>query len=62
MELHGKPRLREGGWPGLLANEKAVAPLIRFLKATEVGAREGGRESEAEWERKNDRAGENLLG
>lgn len=32
------------------------------LKATEVGASEGAREREAEWERKNDRAGEDLLG
>ncbi len=47
---------------GLPANEKAVAPLIRFLKATEIGAREGARGREAEWERKNDRAGEDLLG
>ncbi len=46
----------------LLANEKALIPLIKFSKATEVGAREGAREREAEWERKNDRAGEDLLG
>ena len=47
---------------GLLANEKAVAPLLRFLKATEVGGREGARERELEWGRKNDQAGEDLLG
>ena len=47
---------------GLLANEKAVAPLLRFLKATEVGAREGARDREAEWVRKNDQASEDLLG
>ena len=29
---------------GLLANEKAVTPLLGFLKATEVGVREGARE------------------
>ena len=46
----------------LLANEKAIIPLIKFLKATEIGAREGARERETEWERKNDRAGEDLLG
>ena len=40
---------------------KAVTPLLRFLEATEVGAREGAREREAEWERKNDQAGEGLL-
>ena len=36
----------------LLANEKAVIPLIKYLKATEVGGREGAREREAEWEKK----------
>ena len=47
---------------GLLANEKAVAPLLRFLKATDVGGREWARERELEWERKNDQAGEDLPG
>ena len=46
----------------LLANEKAVTPLLGFLKATDVGAREGARERETEWERINDQAGEDLLG
>ncbi len=46
----------------LLANERAVSPLLGFLKATEVGAREGAREKDLEWERKNDQAGEELLG
>ena len=46
---------------GLLGNEKAVAPLLRFLKTTDVGGR-GAREREIEWERKNDQAGEDLLG
>ena len=45
----------------LLGNEKAVAPLLRFLKTTDVGGREGARERELEWERRNDRAGEELL-
>ena len=44
---------------GLLANEKSVAPLLDFLKATEV---EGAREKEVEWERKKDQAGEDLVG
>lgn len=41
------------GWAGkswladLLANETAVAPLLRFLKTTDVGGREGAREIEA---------------
>ena len=45
----------------LLANDKAIKPLIKLLKATEIGAREGPREREIEWEQKNDRAGEDLL-
>ena len=32
----------------LLANEKALTPLFRFLEGTEVGTREGVREREAE--------------
>lgn len=46
----------------MLANEKTVALLLRFLKATEVGVREGARETEAEWIRKNDQAGKNRHG
>ncbi len=46
----------------LLANEKAMGPILGFLKATEVGGREGAREREEEWGRKNDRWGEDLLG
>ena len=46
----------------LLENEKAVAPLLIFLKATDVGGREGARERELKWERKNDQAGEDLVG
>ncbi len=46
----------------MLANENVVRPLLGFLKATKVGVREGAREREAEWGRKNDQAGEDLLG
>ena len=46
----------------LLANERATKPPLRFLQATEIGGREGARERELEWERKNDQAGEDLLG
>lgn len=46
---------------GLLGNEKAVAPLLKFLKTTGVGGREGASERESEWEWKNDQAGEDLL-
>ena len=46
----------------LLANERATKPLLRFLQATEIGEREGARERELEWEKKDDQAGEDLLG
>lgn len=46
---------------GQLGNKKAVAPLLKFLKTTDVGEREGARERELEWERKNDQVGEDLL-
>lgn len=38
----------------LLGDEKAVAPILKFLKTTEIGGREGPRERELEWGRKND--------
>ena len=46
----------------LLGDEKAVAPLIKFLKTTGIGGQEGAKERELERERKNEREGENLLG
>lgn len=53
----------ERRWPAdLLANERATKPLLSFLQRTEIGGREGARERELEWERKNDQAGEDLLG
>lgn len=42
--------------------EKAVAPVIRFLKSTEIGGREGVKEREREWAQRKDQEGENLLG
>ncbi len=45
----------------LLGEEKAVAPLLKYLKTTGIGGREGARERELEWERKNDQVGEDLL-
>ena len=56
-----QPQAERKWLAGLLANEKAVAPLLGFLKTTGVGGREAAREREVEWERINDRAGENLL-
>ena len=45
----------------LLANERAIGALLKFLEDTEVGSREGATEREAEWERRNDREGESRL-
>ena len=56
-----QPQVERRWLAELLANEKAVAPLLGFLKTTGVGGREGAREREAEWERINDQAGEDLL-
>ncbi len=39
-----------------------MAPLIRFSQSTELGGREGAKERELEWARRNDQEGENLLG
>lgn len=39
-----------------------MAPLLRFLKQTEIGGREGAKETQLEWARKNDQEGENFLG
>lgn len=38
---------------GLLANKKVVTPLFEYLKVTKVGSREGPKEKEQEWRRKN---------
>ena len=46
----------------LLGDEKATAPLLKFLKATGIGEREVARERELEWESKNDQEGEILIG
>ena len=55
-------RTERKGLAELLANEKAMSPLLRFLKSTEVGGRAGAKERELEWERRNYQAGEELLG
>ena len=54
-------RTEKKGLADLLANEKAMGPLLEYLKATEVGGREGAKEGELEWGRRNDQAGEELL-
>ena len=55
-------RAEKKGLAELLANERAIVFLLEYLKKTEVGGREGGKERELEWERRNDQAGEELLG
>ena len=52
----------ERKWLGsLLANERAVGPVLKFLKGTDVGSREGARDRELEWQRRSDLEGENQL-
>lgn len=38
----------------LLANKKAIGPILGFLKLTKVDGREKIREQEKEWEQRND--------
>lgn len=45
-------------WPQLIS----LGPFLDYLKSTEAGGREGGKEKELEWEQRNDHAGEDLLG
>ena len=47
---------------GLLGDERIVVPLLKFLRTTGIGGREGAREKGLKWEQKSDQAGENLLG
>ena len=46
----------------LLANERAVGPLLAYLFDTEVGGREGAAEVTREWRRRSDEEGEEQLG
>lgn len=41
----------------LLANERAVGPLFKFLRNTEIGSREGAAKRELEWGRRSDEKG-----
>ena len=56
-----QPQAEKKWLASILANKKPLAPLLRFLKTSEVGRREGAREREVEWEQRNDQAGEDLL-
>lgn len=46
----------------LLANERAVGPLLSYLKNTEVGSGEGAAEVTTEWRRRSDQDREEQLG
>ena len=46
----------------LLANNYALGPLLKFLKDTEVGCREGAAEMVEEWRQRRDQDGEDQLG
>ena len=59
--IHWQPQVERRWLANLLGNEKAVAPFIKFLKTTGIGGREGAKEREMEWARKNDQAGETYL-
>lgn len=48
----------DGGWQNLLGKDKAVVPLVKFLQATKIGARDGINERSREWEIKVDGEGE----
>ena len=49
------------GLANLVADERALGPLLEFLKTTEVRGGEGAGEREVEWEQQRDRAGEDQL-
>lgn len=60
-------KIRWQGWTEkkgltkLVSDEKALGPLLEYLKSTEVRGREGLREIESELEKLNDHPGEDLL-
>ena len=60
--IRWQPQVERRWIGGFLGNEKAVAPLLKFLKSTGVGGREGAKERELEWARRNDQEGEDFLG
>lgn len=60
--LAGKPWRKKKRWlAGLLADEQAVGPLLKFLKSTEIGCKEATAQRELEWEQRRDQEGENQL-
>ena len=61
VEIRRERRPERKWLAALLADEQAVKPLIRLLSHTEIGKRKGAAEKAAEWEKRNDRDGEDLL-
>ena len=55
-------RLEEKWLAELLANKYALGPLLKFLKDSEVGCREGAAEKAEEWRQRRDQDGEGQLG
>ncbi len=53
-------RNEKKGLAELLANERAMGPLLGYLKPTEVGGREGRKERELVRKQRNDQAGEDF--
>ena len=45
----------------MLANKRAIRPILQFLKSTKVGNRDKTRERELEWQKKRDQERENQL-
>ncbi len=61
LDIRWQPRPEKRWLGNLLANERAVGPILQFLRNTEVGSRDGTRERELEWQRRSDQEGENQL-
>ena len=61
LGISWQPRPEKRWLGSLLANERAIRPILQFLRNTEVGSRDGTRERELEWQRRRDQEGENQL-
>ena len=61
LDIRWQPRPEKRWLGNLLANERAVGPILQFLRNTELGSRDGTRERELEWQRRSDQEGENQL-
>ena len=61
LGIRWQPRPEKRWLGSLLANERAIRPILQFLRNTEVGSRDGTRERELEWQRRRDQEGENQL-